>query len=79
MAVLHLLKALPLAILFWATYILTRPLGATLGDTLTKPRAQGGLGFGRFTATVTVVVAMVVLVLLSPKLRRPASVPAGAG
>jgi uncharacterized membrane-anchored protein len=77
-AVLHLLKVLPLPILFWATYILTRPLGATLGDTLTKPRAQGGLEFGRLTANATIVLAMVVLVLLSPKLRRPASVPAGA-
>ncbi len=77
-AVLHLLKALPLPILFWATYILTRPLGATLGDTLTKPLAQGGLDFGQFAATATIVVAMVVLVLLSPKLRRPASVPAEA-
>jgi uncharacterized membrane-anchored protein len=76
-AVLHLLKALPVAILFWATYILTRPLGATLGDTLTKPHAQGGLEFGRFAATATIVIAMVALVLLSPKLRRPASVRAG--
>jgi uncharacterized membrane-anchored protein len=76
--VLHLLKALPLAILFWATYVLTRPLGATLGDTLTKPHAQGGLEFGRFAATAVIAVATVVLVLLSPQLRRPASVPAGA-
>jgi uncharacterized membrane-anchored protein len=76
-AVLHLLRALPLAILFWATYILTRPLGATLGDSLTKPHAQGGLAFGRFAATAAIAVVMVVLVLLSPKLRRPASVPAG--
>jgi uncharacterized membrane-anchored protein len=76
-AVLHLLKALPVAILFWATYILTRPLGATLGDTLTKPHAQGGLEFGRFAATATIVIAMVALVLLSPKLRRPASARAG--
>jgi uncharacterized membrane-anchored protein len=77
-AVLHLLRAFPRTILFWTTYILTRPLGATLGDTLTKPHAQGGLEFGRFAATATIVVAMVVLVLLSPKLRRPASLPAGA-
>ena len=77
--VLYLLKMLPPAILFWATYILTRPLGATLGDTLTKPHVQGGLEFGRFTATATIVIAMAVLVLLSPKLRRPASVPKEAG
>jgi len=58
---------------FWAAYVLTRPLGATLGDTLTKPIAEGGLNFGRFAATGVIVVAMVVLVLLSPKLRRPAA------
>ena len=77
-AVLHLLKALPPAILFWAAYILTRPLGATLGDTLTKPHVQGGLELGRFTATAVIAVAMVVLILLSPRLRRPANVRAGA-
>jgi uncharacterized membrane-anchored protein len=75
-AVLHLLKALPPAILFWAAYILTRPLGATLGDTLTKPHLQGGLDFGRFAASAVIAVAMVALVLLSPKLRRPAQIPA---
>ena len=75
-AVLHLLKLFPQAVLFWAAYILTRPLGATLGDTLTKPHVQGGLAFGRIAATVIITVAMVVLVLLSPKLRRPADVEA---
>jgi uncharacterized membrane-anchored protein len=73
-AVLHRLRWLPQAVLFWAAYVLTRPLGATLGDTLTKPHAQGGFEFGRITATAVIAVAMVVLVLLSPKLRRPAEV-----
>jgi uncharacterized membrane-anchored protein len=71
-AVLHLLKWAPQAILFWAAYVLTRPLGATLGDTLTKPHAQGGLDFGRFAATAAIAVVMVALVLLTPRLRRPA-------
>ncbi len=75
-AVLHLVRALPQAILFWAAYILTRPLGATLGDTLTKPHTQGGLEFGRFTATAVIAAAMVVLVLLSPKLRGSGGAPA---
>jgi uncharacterized membrane-anchored protein len=70
-ALLHLLRALPPAILFWAAYVLTRPLGATLGDTLTKPHAQGGLAFGRFAATAVIGLAMVAFVLLSRKLRRP--------
>lgn len=76
-AALHFVRALPQAPLFWAAYILTRPLGATLGDTLTKPHAQGGFEFGRFAATGAIAAAMVLLVLLSPKLRRPAG-PAAA-
>ena len=71
--VLYWLKALPPAILFWAAYVLTRPLGATLGDTLTKPHVQGGLNLDRIAATAVIGAAMVVLVLLSPKLRRPAT------
>jgi uncharacterized membrane-anchored protein len=75
-AVLHLLKWAPQAVLFWAAYVLTRPLGATLGDTLTKPHAQGGLDFGRFLATGVIALAMVILILLAPKLRRPAEAAA---
>jgi uncharacterized membrane-anchored protein len=71
---LHLLKWLPKAVLFWAAYVLTRPLGATLGDTLTKPYAQGGLQFDRFAATGIILIAMIVFVLLDGKLRRPATV-----
>src|SRR5271157_1704237 len=37
--------------LFWAAFILTRPLGATVGDLLDKPVANGGLAFSRFTAS----------------------------
>ncbi len=71
-AVLHLLRWLPQAVLFWAAYVLTRPLGATLGDTLTKPHVQGGLDFGRFAATAIIGAAMVLLVVVTPRLRRPA-------
>ena len=71
-ALLHVFKALPQAVLFWAAYVLTRPLGATLGDTLTKPLTQGGLNLDRFAATAVIGVVMVGLVMLSPRLRRPA-------
>jgi uncharacterized membrane-anchored protein len=71
-AIFHRLKLLPQAVLFWAAYVLTRPLGATLGDTLTKSHAQGGLEFGRFVATGVIAAAMVLFTLLSPTLRRPA-------
>jgi uncharacterized membrane-anchored protein len=76
-AILHFAKVLPQAVLFWAAYVLTRPLGATLGDTLTKPHVQGGLDLDRFAATAAIGAAMVVLVLVTPKLRRPAQ--AGSG
>jgi uncharacterized membrane-anchored protein len=75
-AVLHLFKWAPQAVLFWAAYVLTRPLGATLGDTLTKPHAQGGLDFGRIAATGVIALAMAGLILLSPRLRQPATVAA---
>ena len=71
-AVLHWRRLAPQAALFWAAYVLTRPLGATLGDTLTKAHAQGGFAFGRIAATAVIGVLMVVLIAASPRLRRPA-------
>ncbi len=73
---LHILRWLPQVVLFWAAYVLTRPLGATLGDTLTKPHVQGGLDFGRFAATGIIGAAMVSLVTVTPRLKRSAQVPA---
>ncbi|QGM47394.1 hypothetical protein [Methylocystis heyeri] len=61
--------------LFWAAFILTRPLGATLGDFLDKPAAQGGLEFSRYQATAILAIAMVVLIVVLPQRagRHPAS------
>jgi len=53
--------------LFWAAFILTRPLGATLGDFLDKPLGQGGLELSRAVATATLLVAMAVLIALLPQ------------
>lgn len=61
--------------LFWAAFILTRPLGATVGDFLDKPRAQGGLEFGRFTASAVLVAAMVLCIGFIPQ-RAERSIPA---
>ncbi len=61
-AALHRIGRLPETILFWAAYVLTRPLGATLDDTLTKPHAQGGFAFGRVTASLAIGAAMVALI-----------------
>jgi len=65
-ALLHFSTRIPKSVLFWAAYVLTRPLGATLGDTLTKPVAQGGLNLGRITSSLAIAAAMIVLVVVSP-------------
>jgi uncharacterized membrane-anchored protein len=56
---------IPRSILFWTAYVLTRPLGATLGDTLTKPIAEGGLNLGRITSSLTMTGIMVILIVLT--------------
>jgi len=53
--------------LFWAAFILTRPLGATVGDFLDKPVAQGGLALSRPLATLVIGVFMVAYILLIPQ------------
>jgi uncharacterized membrane-anchored protein len=60
-------------LLFWAAFILTRPLGATVGDFLDKPIAQGGLALSRPVATVVLGVLMIALILLIPQ--RPGQHP----
>ncbi len=53
--------------LFWAAFILTRPLGATVGDFLDKPLANGGLALGRLTASAVLLAIMVGLVMFLPQ------------
>jgi len=62
--------------LFWAAFILTRPLGATVGDFLDKPIAKGGLEMSRPLATGALAVAIIALILLLPQ--RPGSHPGAA-
>ncbi|WP_242108249.1 COG4705 family protein [Luteimonas aquatica] len=58
---------LPRTALFWAAFVLTRPLGAVVGDFLDKPVAKGGLELGLYPATTTLLIAIVVLVALIPQ------------
>jgi uncharacterized membrane-anchored protein len=53
--------------LFWAAFILTRPLGATIGDYLDKPFGQGGLEVSRPLASLVLAAAMVLLILVIPQ------------
>jgi uncharacterized membrane-anchored protein len=62
-------------LLFWMAFILTRPLGATIGDILTKPQASGGLHLSRITSSLIIAVFMAVCILLTS--RRPGAHPGG--
>jgi len=53
--------------LFWMAFILTRPLGATVGDFLDKPLAKGGLELSRPLASAVLGAVIVVLILLLPQ------------
>ncbi len=60
-------------VLFWAAFILTRPLGATVGDFFDKPHAQGGLDVSRPMASLILAVVIVGLILILPQ--RPGGHP----
>jgi uncharacterized membrane-anchored protein len=62
-------------LLFWSAFILTRPLGATLGDLLDKPLANGGLAFGRFYASAILTALIFALIVFLPQqaARHPAA------
>jgi uncharacterized membrane-anchored protein len=70
-ALLYYLTSFSRVILFWAAFILTRPLGATLGDFLDKPIAKGGLALNRYTASFVLLVVIIALILIFPQ--KPAS------
>ncbi|MDQ2879151.1 MAG: hypothetical protein M3R41_08770 [Pseudomonadota bacterium] len=53
--------------LFWAAFILTRPLGATVGDFLDKPLDHGGLDFSRPIASAVLAVAILALIAILPQ------------
>lgn len=60
--------------LFWIAFVLTRPLGATVGDLLTKPLEKGGLGFGTIGSSAVLLAVLVVSIILVS--RRPKPQPA---
>jgi uncharacterized membrane-anchored protein len=70
-ALLYYLTSFSRVILFWAAFILTRPLGATVGDFLDKPIAKGGLALSRYTASLALLVVIAALILIFPQ--KPAS------
>jgi uncharacterized membrane-anchored protein len=65
--VLWLVTRVSRTALFWGAFVLTRPLGATLGDFLDKPVAQGGLHVSRFLASGILFVFIAICILLIPQ------------
>ena len=53
--------------LFWAAFILTRPLGAVVGDFLDKPLSKGGLELSRYSASIALLVVIVACILIIPQ------------
>lgn len=53
--------------LFWGAFILTRPLGAVVGDFLDKPLANGGLALSRYSASAALIAAIIALILFFPQ------------
>jgi uncharacterized membrane-anchored protein len=70
-ALLYYFTSVSHAVLFWIAFILTRPLGAVVGDFLDKPVAQGGLALSRYSASVALLIVIAALILIVPQ--KPAS------
>jgi uncharacterized membrane-anchored protein len=80
LALLYFTTRVSRVFLFWAAFILTRPLGATVGDFLDKPLSKGGLAMSRPIASAVLAIVIVVLILLLPQRagRHPGSAEATA-
>jgi uncharacterized membrane-anchored protein len=76
LAALYFFTPVSRVLLFWSAFILTRPLGATVGDFLDKPVAAGGLELSRSLATAVLAAAIVVLIIVLPQ--RAGGHPEGA-
>jgi uncharacterized membrane-anchored protein len=66
-AVAYFYTRMSRTLLFWAAFILTRPLGATVGDLLDKPHSHGGLELSRYTASAVIAMFIIVCVILIPQ------------
>lgn len=54
-------------VLFWAAFILTRPLGAVVGDFLDKPIGAGGLALSRYSASIALLIFIIMCILIFPQ------------
>ena len=66
-AALYFSTRISRTLLFWMAFILTRPLGATVGDILTKPHADGGLDLSRIASSAVIAVFMIACIALTSR------------
>lgn len=64
---LHFYMGFSLTLLFWTVFVLTRPLGAVIGDYLDKPIIDGGLELSRYSASGALLLAIVILIVALPQ------------
>jgi uncharacterized membrane-anchored protein len=67
LAILYFTTKVSRVLLFWAAFILTRPLGATIGDWFDKPLAKGGLDMSRPLASAVLAIIIAALILILPQ------------
>ena len=63
----HCWTKLSKTLLFWAAFIVTRPLGAVVGGFLDKPRDHGGLELSGYSASAALIILVVVLIAIFPQ------------
>jgi uncharacterized membrane-anchored protein len=66
-AALYFFTKINRTLLFWTAFILTRPLGASMGDLLTKSHSEGGFGLNRFVSSAVIAAFMIGCILLFPQ------------
>jgi uncharacterized membrane-anchored protein len=76
LAVAYYRTAISRVLLFWAAFILTRPLGATVGDFLDKPLNHGGLALSRPIASAVIAALILAAIVVLPQ--RPGAHPSRA-
>jgi uncharacterized membrane-anchored protein len=63
----HYFTNLSKTFLFWSAFIVTRPLGAVVGDFLDKPVSAGGLALSRYSASATLIIVIITCILIFPQ------------
>lgn len=66
-AALYFWRRVSRTLLFWVAFVLTRPLGATVGDFLDKPVSEGGLHLSRLHASLALLATMTLCIVLLPQ------------